>query len=459
MTIQPGQFTTNSLRNSPWGQNICQILSVAINSADARSRIKDKVFLADNRLIIANTTYDLTKYHRVFIIGAGKAVVPMATAIYEILGNRITSGLVITKDGYINSTKSINEHCIKILEANHPIPDHRNLDASLQIFTLSHSLDADDLVICLLSGGGSSLMMMPSPGISLKDIQETISLLLTCGATIDEINAIRKHIDLLKGGGLAKNLFPATVVSLLLSDVVGDRFDVIASGPTVADPSTYNDAWAVFDKYRIFDRIPPQVLIHLKDGMAGRILETVKPGDPILVKVQNILVGSNTQAALAAVNAAKVNGFTTRLLTTNLQGEASQLGQTIAEDVKKMLAQPEYIQRPTCLIAGGETTVTIKGTGKGGRNQELALGAVECLSGTDHIILISLATDGGDGPTDAAGAVVTNQTYSLGLAKGLNPKDYLERNDSYNFFEPLGDLIKTGPTLTNVNDLVFVFSS
>jgi hydroxypyruvate reductase len=301
--------------------------------------------------------------------------------------------------------------------------------------------------------------MKPASGLSVKNIQDTTTILLRCGATINEINTIRKHLDELKGGGLAKFLFPATVISLLLSDVVGDHPDVIASGPTVADPTTYMDAWALLNKYQISDKIPPQVLSHFSDGMAGKIPETLIPGDLILDKVQNFLVGSNTQTALAAIQAAKAVGYTATLLSTKIEGEASQVGQTIAENAKSSLASPEYVDRPACLIAGGETTVTIKGNGKGGRNQELALGAVKSLSGIDRIILISLATDGGDGPTDAAGAVATNRTYILGLAKGLNPTDYLERNDSYHYFEPLGDLIKTGPTLTNVNDLVFIFNA
>jgi hydroxypyruvate reductase len=457
MIFQPEQFTTNSLRMSPRGNDICQVLAAAINSADAGVCIKSKVSLNAGKLIIANTSYDLEEYKRVFAIGAGKAVVPMARALFEILGEHITVGILITKDGYQGKNNTIIKHHGKIIQASHPVPDYRNLDASSQMISIIQGVTSDDLVICLLSGGGSSLMMKPSPGLSLKDIQDTTTLLLNFGAPINEINTIRKHLDELKGGGLAKLLFPATVISLFLSDVIGDSFDMIASGPTVADPTTYRDAWEVLKKYQIFDQTPPQVRAHLSDGMAGHISETFKPGHPVFDKVQNILIGNNTQTALAAIQAAGAVGFATKLLTTSLHGEASQLGETIADNAKSFLDSPSNITRPACLIAGGETTVTIKGTGKGGRNQELALGAVKCLSGADQIVLISLATDGGDGPTDAAGAVVTNQTYSLGIDFGLNPTEYLESNDSYHYFEPLGDLIKTGPTLTNVNDLVFIF--
>jgi hydroxypyruvate reductase len=309
----------------------------------------------------------------------------------------------------------------------------------------------------LISGGGSSLIIQPSLGLSLEDIQETTSLLLSCGASITEMNTVRKHLDELKGGGLVKKLFPATVISLILSDVIGDSLDMIASGPTAADPTTYGDARVVLENYQLWDRIPAPVRSHLTDGVEGLIPETVKPGDPVLGNVSNILVGNNSQVVLAAVKAANDLGFSAELLPRPLQGEASLVGQTIIERVTTRLASYTNTRQPACFIAGGETTVTVKGNGKGGRNQELALGAVKRLSTDGPMALVSLATDGGDGPTDAAGAVATNQTYSLGLAKGLEPVDYLLRNDSYNYFDQLGDLIKIGPTLTNVNDLLFIF--
>ena len=457
MIIQPDQLSTNSLRRSPWGIDICQVLAAVINSADAGLAINNHVSIDADQLITSNKAYDLNEYKRLLIIGAGKAAVPMAKAIYELVGGHLTSGIVITKDGYLGSSSTTLEKQVKIYEAGHPIPDQRNLDASSQVTSLIRNLNSDDLVICLFSGGGSSLMIMPSQGISLKNIRDTTALLLTCGATIDEINTIRKHLDDLKGGRLAKLLFPASVIAFVLSDVVGDSLDMIASGPTVADPTTYQDAWVILNKYQILDQIPSEIRSHISHGIAGIIPETLKPCDPILDKVQNIIVGNNTQTALAAIQTAKTIGFNTKLMTTSLHGEASHVGQSLAESAISLLTSPTYIRRPACLIAGGETTVTVKGTGIGGRNQELALGAVKNLSGGDQIILVSLATDGGDGPTDAAGAVATNQTYSLASAMGLYPIDYLDRNDSYHYFEPLGDLIKIGPTLTNVNDLVFIF--
>jgi hydroxypyruvate reductase len=457
MIIRPEQLRTNSLLKSYRGNDICKIIAAAINAADAGDAVKNHVYCDAHQLIIDHSTYDLNKFRKVFVIGAGKASVPMARAIYELLGNQGTSIVIVTKQGYLGPNKPFIGDQGKIFEASHPIPDQRNLDASYQLISYIHAIRSDDLVICLFSGGGSSLMIKPSNGISLEHIQEATSILLSCGATIAEINTIRKHLDELKGGGLVKLLYPAQVISLILSDVIGDNLDLIASGPTVADSTTFQDAWAILNKYQIFDRIPPQICAHLLKGMSGKIPETIKPGDPILEKVQNVLVGNNTHSALVAANEAKSIGFNVRVLTTSLQGEASEVGRTISNSAKSVLNSPFFITRPVCLIAGGETTVTIKGTGKGGRNQELALGAVQELSGANQIILASLATDGEDGPTDAAGAVATNLTYTDGMAIGLNPSEYLEGNDAYHYFEPLGNLIKTGPTLTNVNDLVFIF--
>jgi len=458
MIIHPEQLSTNSLRRTPRGNDICQVIAAAINSADAGLAVKAHVSLKAGQLITFNKCYNLNEYKRLLIIAAGKAAVPMAKAIYDLVDPHLTSGVVITKDGYLGSYLTMLERKLDNYEVGHPIPDQRNLDASSKVVSLIRDLKSDDLVICLFSGGGSSLMIKPSQDISLKNIQDTTALLLTCGATIDEINTIRKHLDDLKGGGLAKLLFPASVISFILSDVVGDCLDMIASGPTVADPTTYQDAWAILEKYQIMDQVPAQIRSHISYGMAGKIPETLKPADPILERVQNIIVGNNTQTALAAIEAAKKFGFNTQLLTTSLHGEASQVGRSLAKSAITLLTSETQIPRPACLIAGGETTVTIKGSGKGGRNQELVLGAVKSLAAADQMIFVSLATDGGDGPTDAAGAVATNHTYSLAAAKGLYPHDYLDRNDSYHYFETLGDLIKTGPTLTNVNDLVFIFA-
>ena len=458
MIIPPDKFTTCSLSASPLGNDICQILSAAIHCADPGVSIKNKLSIENDKLIIDDQTFELVEFQRVIVLGAGKAVVPMAETVVELLGNRISSGLVITKDGYAGSNSVLPDHLIKVVQAGHPTPDQRNLDGSSLLVTKGKDLSKHDLVICLLSGGGSSLLVKPSSGLSLADIQEATSLLLSCGASISEINMVRKHTEDLKGGGLAKILFPATVITLILSDVIGDSLDVIASGPTVADPTTYIDAWSVLNKYQVLDQVSARFRAHLDAGIEAMIADSVKHGDPVLSGVHNFLIGNNTQTALATVQAAINLGFNTQFITEPIQGEASIVGQTIADRMKLFPVTRGSGVSPACFIAGGETTVTVRGKGKGGRNQELALGAVKPLSGSNQIILVSLATDGGDGPTDAAGAVVTNQTYSMGLAKGINPTDYLQRNDSYNYFDRLGDLIKIGPTLTNVNDLLFIFT-
>src|SRR4030042_5605088 len=414
MIILPKQLATRSLQMSPRGDDICKILAAGINGADARQAIRKHVSWDSDQLIIDNLHIDLNKFKRLFVIGAGKAAAPMANAINEILSDRITSGLVITKDRYLDPQDCPSNTAIMLIEASHPIPDQRNIAATIKLITLMRDVSSEDLVLVLLSGGGSSLLVHPSPGTSLQDIQATTALLLNCGATISEINTIRKHVDRIKGGGLAKVLHPATVLTLILSDVVGDSLDMIASGPTVADSTTFSDARAILTKYQISDLVPQHINTHISAGIVGIIPETLKPGDPLMEKVSNMLIGNNSTAIFAAVDAAKLAGFNTSILTTSLQGEASHAGRVLYQQTKSFINSNASVNNPICLIAGGETTVTIKGFGMGGRNQELALGAVTYLSGRDPFVLASLATDGGEGPTDAAGAVTTNETYPIG---------------------------------------------
>jgi len=317
-------------------------------------------------------------------------------------------------------------------------------------------------VLCLISGGGSALMTAPVAGVSLADLQALTQTLLACGATINEINTIRKHISQLKGGQLARLAAPATVVSLILSDVVGDPLDVIASGPTVPDPSTFADAWSVLTHYGVENDIPAAIKAHLLAGRAGQLADTPKPGDAIFDRVQNVIFGSNRLAAMAAAETAARLGFEPLLLTTYIEGEARQVGQ-VAAGLAKGLVRGEtmhpagqFIARPACLIFGGETTVTLQGDGKGGRNQEMALAAALALAGWPHILVACLATDGTDGPTDAAGAFADGATVARAAELGLDAASYLVRNDAYHFFAPLDDLIMTGPTRTNVNDLTLI---
>jgi glycerate 2-kinase len=458
MIIPAEKFTTSSLCNSVWGDKICQVLSATIHAADPRFLLKQNMYCVSETLHIQEEKFDLSNYERIFLVGAGKAIVPMAEAVFDVLGRSIVTGLVITKDGYVRNPSSLNDAGVKIIEGAHPIPAQRNVLATRRILSLSSNLKTKDLVLVLISGGGSSLLTKPSSGVSIKDIQDTTSLLLKSGASIGEINTVRKHLDEVKGGGLAARLFPATVITLVLSDVIGDRLDLIASGPTVADPSTFADAWAILSFYRLLDQVPNRVRSHISHGTGGSIPETIKPGNHCFDRVHNFIVGNNDQSVQAAARISGEAGFRAQILPSKLTGDSARMGQSLVEYVQSMVSLSVDHRQPACYITGGESTVNVRGKGKGGRNQELALGAVRTMAGPHPMVLVSLATDGGDGPTDAAGAVVTNHTLSRGLELGLDPLDYLKKNDSYSYFDRLDDLVRIGPTLTNVNDLVFIFT-
>ncbi|NJD58410.1 MAG: glycerate kinase [Anaerolineae bacterium] len=457
MIFKPEQFSTSSLRSSPLGTKICQVLAATLNQADAGMCLRSHLQVESDNLLIDTSRTELAIFNNVYLVGVGKAALPMTSTMIDLIGKRITSGVVLTKNGYTGCMDLVDDR-IEIFEAGHPIPDQRNIKASTKLLTKMSHLNTDDLVICLISGGGSALLTKPAHGITLADLQQTNNVLLRCGASIDDINTVRKHLDELKGGGLARVLYPAQIITLILSDVPGDRLHSIASGPTVPDPTTFADAYKVLTKFGILDQVPDCVLNHLNEGLSREIPETLKPGSYYFEHTTNHLVGSNSQLVTAAAQVANSTGFTTELLPVMLHGEASLAGQELV-DYAKSFGKHTKLTQPLCLIAGGETTVTVNGLGKGGRNQELVLGAVKSLASAENLILISQATDGGDGPTDAAGAVATQQTYQRGLHKALDPQYYLTRNDSYSYFDSLDDLIKIGPTLTNLNDLVFVFSS
>jgi hydroxypyruvate reductase len=457
MNILPERINSYSLRESSRGDDIRKILAAGINGVDATKAIKGYISCTGNLLKVNNVEYDLSIFNRIYVLGAGKASIPMAAAISEILSAKITSGLVITKSGNYDSNVYEIKPQIKIIEANHPVPDQSNIAASNQVVGFTRKISSNDLVICLISGGGSSLLTFPRKNISLEDMQNVTSGLLNCGASIDEINCIRKHIDLFKGGGLLNFLSHAMVITLILSDVIGDDPSVIASGPTAADPTTYSDVLFVLNKYQIYDQIPASIKSIITAGKEGRVNETIKPDNQIFNKVLNVIIGNNSNALLCAHKAARDCGFDTNMLPYSLQGEASRMGFILSQEAKSILSMSPPKNKPICRITGGETTVTVKQAGMGGRNQELALGAVKNLAGKNEIMLICLATDGIDGPTDAAGAVVTNETYSRGMTMGLDPDLYISRNDSYLYFQTLGDLLKTGSTMTNANDLALLF--
>jgi hydroxypyruvate reductase len=447
----------HSLASSPWVEQVCDVLNAALQAVDPTQAVLNHIQRVGQNLRVRDITYDLRDFQHIYVVGAGKAGVPMAEAVAQLLGDQITLGTVLVKEGYGCANGHLPNR-ISVLEAGHPVPDQRGLAGSKQIYHLLEQAGSNDLILSLISGGCSALMTYPSGDIPLESVQSLTQQLLNSGTSISEINTIRKHIEILKGGQLARAAHPARVISLILSDVVGNPLEVIASGPTVADPTTYPEALMILRRYNLFEGVPEPILTHLTQGADGVLPETPKPGDPLFERVQNVIIGSNWLACQAALDKARELGFHTLILTTYLQGEARQAGRFIATLAREINSSQSPVPRPACLISGGETTVTVHGQGLGGRNLELALGAVNDLAGLTDIALLTLASDGGDGPTDAAGAIVTGETLERAKVAGLEVEDYLNRNDSYHFFDSLDDLLKPGPTLTNVNDLTFLFA-
>ena len=433
-------------------EKVLPILSASLAAVDPINAVKRHMSLMGDELHIGQRIYDLNEYRNIYVIGGGKAGGSMARAAEEILGERLTAGLINTKYGYVAETEIVS-----INEAGHPIPDAAGMAGARQMVKLAARASEDDLVICLISGGGSALMTLPLEGITLADMEALTSALLRCGAIINEINAIRKHLSQIKGGNLSRLAYPAEVVSLILSDVVGNPLDVIASGPTVPDSSTFVQAYGIAKRYGLLDELPASIVQHLRHGKEGIIPETPKEGDPIFAKTYNLIIASNEAAAQAAIAKAEDLDFNTMLLSTFVEGEAREVAHVFSAIAQEILHSGQPVPRPACVVAGGETTVTIRGEGKGGRNQELALAAAIQIEGLDEAMIVALATDGTDGPTDAAGAIADGSTLQRAREKSLSASEYLANNDSYHFFEELGDLIITGPTNTNVNDLTFVF--
>jgi hydroxypyruvate reductase len=430
-----------------------QLQHAALAAVDPAEAVYHFMSRVGDHVLIEHQSYPLRNYDHVYLIGAGKAAVAMADAASEVLGDQLSGGVIITK--YRHLDRSLPDR-LRVHEAGHPVPDENSVSATRDLAALLHSVTTRDLVICLISGGGSALMTLPAEGITLSDLQTITQLLLRAGATIQQINTIRKHLDTIKGGGLARLANGAAIATLLLSDVIGDDLSVIASGPTVPDPSTFADAWRVIEQFGLPNRLPAPVRDRLRRGAAGETADTPKPGDPLFDRVQTVIIGSNAQAAQAAESLAKQLKFNTLLLSTQLQGEAREAAQFAAAIAKEIAMYNRPIPKPACLILGGETTVTVKGSGLGGRNQEIALAAAIALDGLPKTLIAALGTDGTDGPTDAAGALATGETIRRAQLIGLEARAYLIDNDSYHFFQALGDLILTGPTGTNVNDLLLV---
>lgn len=419
------------------------IYRAALRAADARLAVLNILKRNANRLSISEQSSIIDLSHgRVIVVGAGKAGAAMAQAVEEVLGDSITAGALSVKYGHTAPTEKI-----KLYEAGHPLPDENGVRATQAIMDLLRGMNENDLVLCLLSGGGSALLELPVPGVTLDDVRVLTNELLRSGATINEMNALRKHLSQIKGGQLARLVQPARVVSLILSDVLGSPLDVIASGPTAPDSTTFADAMAIIQKYQIRDKTPLPILDQLERGMRGEIADTPKANDPLFARVTNVIVADNRIACESAAGEANARGYVAEIISTRVEGEACEIGAQLA-------MQASQAKGPRCLIAGGEPTVKLHGHGKGGRAQELVLSAARELAGTNNIVILSAGTDGTDGPTDAAGAIADGKTLARAEAQGLDANAFLENNDSYHFFHALDDLIITGPTNTNVNDLM-----
>ncbi len=446
--MQEHRLLPPALAALPQGQTVARILAAALTSVEPAQAIQQAVCRQADRLWIAGQTYDLNAFRRIRLLAVGKAAAAMGAALGDLLGERLEAGLLIPKQPCRPPHPAL-----RVLPGDHPVPGAGSLRAGQAALDLVAPLTDEDLLLCAISGGGSALMTAPL--IPLPDLQTLTTALLACGARIDEINILRRHLDHLKGGGLARAAAPAQVVSLILSDVVGNPLEAIASGPTAPDPTTQADALAVLRRYHLLpsnaehnaSNVPMSV-----PEMLHTAPETPKPGAPLFERVRNVLVGSNAQALTAGLQAAQRAGFHTHNLGDAWQGEARQVALTLCHTLLHT-----DLPRPFCMAAGGETTVTLRGDGLGGRNQELALAAVEPLTGAPDVLLVTLATDGEDGPTDAAGAIVSGQTLAQARALGLAPAEYLARNDAWHFFDPLGALLRPGSTGTNVNDLTFLF--
>ncbi len=425
-----------------------EIFSAGLDGVAPDKAVLRTCQLIDDILIVDQTIYHLDNIDRIVVIGAGKGSALMAKAIETLLGQRMTDGLITVKYGYVESLD-----WIEICEAGHPLPDQNGMDCADKILQLALTADEKALVICLISGGGSALLPLPVTGLTLKDKQQATEILLRCGATIHEINTLRKHLSRVKGGRLAEAAYPATMINLILSDVVGDDLDCIASGPCVADPTTFADCLNIIQKYRIEEQLPRDVYRHLSDGFAGLVEETPKPGDQSFARNQNIIIANNFLARERAALKAEELGYDVLLKSEPVTGEARDVAAAYVEHVKELQSCRTEDQPPLCVISGGETTVSITGSGLGGRNQEYALAAAISLEGAKDITLLSAGTDGTDGPTDAAGAFADESTLQRAGALKLDAHTFLDNNDSYRFFDQLGDLYKTGPTNTNVMDL------
>lgn len=443
------QLARNNVRS-----DLLRMVEEGIQAALPENALRNHIKLEANHLRFDGHDMDLKKVRRLIIIGFGKASFNMAKVLEDVLGDKIDEGAII----YPFKPKEKLER-IEVLDGTHPIPTELNIRSTERLLKLVEDLTEEDLVLALISGGGSALLTKPPKGITIEEKGTTSKLLMQAGADIKELNTVRKHLSLVKGGQLVRAIWPARLISLIISDVVGDRLDTIASGPTVPDNTTYEEAYAVLKRRGVVDKVPKTVLEHIKAGMNGLRPETPKPGDGIFSKTLNLIVASNINSLKAVKRAATSLGYRTLILSSMVEGEAREVGKVIASILRTVIERGEPSPPPSCIIMGGETTVKVSGNGIGGRNQELALSVALGIEGLRNAAFISIGSDGIDGVSKAAGAIADGETIERAKRLGLNPEEFLMRNDSHNFFLKLHDAIFTGPTGTNVNDFMVGLTS
>ena len=428
------------------------LIQRSLEAADPGKAMERLITRKDHKLSVNSVRYDLSTYQRIVCVGAGKSSAHMAMALEQTLGVYLEGGMVIVKDGYgAPCTK------VRVVEATHPPPDARGVRATKQILNIVGSLTKHDLLIVLLSGGASSLLCSPSQGLTLTDTRKATNLLLRSGATIHELNTVRKHLSAIKGGQLAKAT-KAHILTILISDVLGDDLATIGSGPTVPDPTTFQEAKTILEHYQIWSNVPESLRNHLDEGIRGLVPETWKSKTRRSSHSHSIILANNHTAIDGMAKEAKRLGLRPCILEAPLQGEAKDLGTILGAMAKDICEFGNPVRPPACLIVGGEPTVTVTGKGKGGRAQECVLAAAQELAGLRNVVVAGFGTDGTDGPTDVAGAIVDGKTVQRAMGKGLSIENMLDRHDSYTFFKQVGGHILTGPTHTNVNDIYLIIA-
>jgi glycerate-2-kinase len=434
-------------------EGVLSSIESGIVAVDPRTVLERNFVLDGDVLKIKDRCFELNRFQNIFVLGAGKASGALAESVEGILSERIRGGTVNILEG---TRSSYHVKKIDLVETSHPIPGEAGVEGAEKIMETARQARERDLIIFVLSGGGSALLPLPAVGVSLGEIKELTGTLLKSGATINEINTVRKHLSSIKGGQFARAAYPATVIGLTISDVVGDPLDMIASGPAVPDPTTFHDAKSILLKYGLWKRIPSSIGAYIQKGLDGLVEDTPKPGDKIFKKGSTFVVGNNRIALQAIEKKSRSLGFNTMILSTYIEGEARHIGTVLASVAREIFYFNKPVEKPAFIIAGGETTVTVVGSGSGGRNQELALSSAFRIQGLEGIVIASVGTDGIDGYSKAAGGIVDSNTFDIALQNRLDPREFLANNDSGGFFEVISDSILTGPTGTNVNDVMVV---